>query len=224
VLIGWLAGSGRITSDVQAQDKKAAAGKPKFGTDIPPAVTTPDNIVTRIGTLKFTDGFPDDATVQKVYDNLDFQRGVQAFLTAMPAASLSAMRKGIRTFGPDNQTVLIFASLMDSRSLFLTANTESSYTKAWLDLKNGPIVVEAPPNNLGIVDDFWFRYVADLNNAGPDKGKGGKYLFLPPVYKGEVPDAHVGICQPPIHTSHCQTRRSRCRTATSKKRMLDARA
>ena len=60
-----------------------------------------------------------------LYDNLDFQRGVQAFLTAMPAASLSAMRKGIRGFGPDNQTVIIFETLMDSRTLFLTANTES---------------------------------------------------------------------------------------------------
>jgi hypothetical protein len=69
---------------------------------------------------------------------------------------------------------------MDSRSLFLTANTESIYTMAWLDLKNGPIVIESPPNNLGIVDDFWFRYVTDLGNAGPDKGKGGKFLFLPP--------------------------------------------
>ena len=74
----------------------AAADKPKYATDIPQSITTPNGIETRLGTLKFTDGFPDDATVEKLYDNLDFQRGVQAFLTAMPAASLSAMRKGIR--------------------------------------------------------------------------------------------------------------------------------
>ena len=53
------------------------------------------SVETRLGTLTFTDGFPDEATVEKVYDNLDFQRGVQAFLTAMPAASLSAMREGL---------------------------------------------------------------------------------------------------------------------------------
>ena len=105
---------------------------------------------------------------------------MQAFLTALPAASLSAMRKGIRSFGPDNQTLIIFETLMDSRSLFLTGNTESVYAIAWLDLKSGPIVVESPPDNLGFVNDFWFRYVADLGNAGPDKGKGGKFLFLPP--------------------------------------------
>lgn len=62
-----------------------------YKTDIPPSITMPDSVETRLGTLTFKDGFPDDATVEKVYDNLDFQRGVQAFLTAMPAASLVAM-------------------------------------------------------------------------------------------------------------------------------------
>ena len=134
----------------------------QFKTDIPPAIVTPDSVETPLGTLRFKGGFPDDATVEKVYDNLDFQRGVQAVLTAMPAASLVAMRKGIRGFGPDNQTIVIFETLMDSRALFLTANTESIYTMAWIDLKDGPVVIESPPNTLGIVDDFWFRYVADL--------------------------------------------------------------
>lgn len=160
----------------------------KYGTDIPSEITIPDSVETRLGTLRFTDGFPDEATVQKVYDNLDFQRGVQAMLTAMPAASLFAIRKASRIFGPDNQTVTIFETLMDSRSLYLTANTESIYAMAWLDLKNGPIVVESPPNTLGLVDDFWFHYVTDLGLAGPDQGKGGKFLFLPPDYKGPEPE------------------------------------
>jgi hypothetical protein len=204
-LFGWLANAGWQIAGVQAQDKHPAT-KPKYATDIPPAVTTPNAIETRLGTLKFTDGFPDDATVTKVYDNLDFQRGVQAFLTAMPAASLSAMRKGIRSFGPENQTLIIFETLMDSRSLFLTANTESIYTTAWLDLKKGPVVVESPPNTLGIVDDFWFRYVADLGNAGPDKGKGGKFLFLPPGYNGEVPKEGYFVYKSPTYGNWFITR------------------
>ena len=125
---------------VVAATSIAPTAAQQYKTDIPPAITIPDSVETRLGTLRFTDGFPDDATVEKVYDNLDFQHGVQAFLTAMPAASLAAMRKGVRGFGPDNQTVTIFESLMDSRSLFLTANTESIYAIAWLDLKNGPVV------------------------------------------------------------------------------------
>ena len=157
-----------------------------MATEIPAAITMPDSVETRLGTLRFTDGFPDDATVEKVFDNLDFQHAVQAFLTTMPAASLVASRRGVRGFGPDNQTVIIFESLMDSRSLFLTANTESIYAMAWLNLKNGPVVVESPPNTLGLADDFWFRYVTDLGLAGPDKGKGGKFLFLPPDFHGHA--------------------------------------
>ena len=56
------------------------ASAQQYKTDIPPAITIPDRVETRLGTLSFKDGFPDDETVQKVYDNLDFQRGVQAFL------------------------------------------------------------------------------------------------------------------------------------------------
>src|SRR5512136_1260408 len=83
----------------------------KMTTDIPASITTPDTVETRLGTLRFFDGLPDEATVQTVYDNLDFQRGVETFLTALPAAQAHAMRTGIRTFGPDNQTVLIGESL-----------------------------------------------------------------------------------------------------------------
>jgi hypothetical protein len=78
-----------------------AADKPKYATDMPAGITAPAEVKTRLGTLKTIDGFPDKATIEKVYDNLDFQRGVQAVLTAMPAASLSAMRKGLRGLGPD---------------------------------------------------------------------------------------------------------------------------
>ena len=156
----------------------------------PPAVVIADRIETPIGTLRFSDGLPDEGTVEKVYDNLDFQRGVQSVLTTMPAAAMHAVREGIRSFGPDNETVVIFENLLDSKSLFLTPNTESVYALAWIDLRNGPVVIESPPNTLGVVDDFWFRYVADVGNAGPDRGQGGKYLFLPPYYAG-VPDGYL---------------------------------
>jgi hypothetical protein len=171
--------------------------KLKMTTSIPAEITTPDQVETRLGTLKFKDGFPDQATVDKVYDNLDFQRGVQAFLAGIPGASQVAIRNGIRSFGPDNQTVLLFESLMDSKSLFLTGNTESVYAFAWLNLKDGPMVMETPPNVLGVVDDFWFRYVIDFGNAGLDKGKGGKFLMLPPGYKGNIPDGYI--------VAHCPT-------------------
>ena len=162
----------------------------KMTTDIPAQITTPDAVETRLGTLRFFDGFPDDATVEAIYDNLDFQRGVQAFLAAMPGASVYALREGFRSQGADNQTVLVMETLMDSKSLFLTPNSESVYNLMWLDLKGGPLVIETPPNILGIIDDHWFNYVGDVGNAGPDRGKGGKFLLLPPGYAGEVPSGY----------------------------------
>src|SRR5512137_3150260 len=159
----------------------------KMTTEIPAGILTPDTVETRLGTLRFFDGFPDEATVQTVYDNLDFQRALQVFLTALPAASLYAMRTGIRTFGPDNKTVLITESLMDSRSLMVTPNTETIYTFAWLDTKEGPLVIEIPPKVLGVINDSWSRYVGDIGRVGPDQGKGGKYLLLPPGYTDTVP-------------------------------------
>jgi hypothetical protein len=170
----------------------ADAPKMKMTTDIPASITTPDSVETRIGTLTFFDGFPDDATTQKVYDNLDFMRGVEAFLNAVPGASAEAIRTGWASQGAENNhPPLIKENLMDSKSLFLTPNTESIYHMAWLDVTDGPLVIETPPNVLGIIDDHWFRYVGDFGNAGPDKGKGGKYLLLPPGYDGVVPEGYV---------------------------------
>src|SRR5688572_26386742 len=167
--------------------------RPRMGTDVPERITIPNRMETRLGPLTFFDGFPDDETVDRLYDNLDFQRAVQAFLAAMPAASLSAMREGLRAIGVGNNRVAIFEALMDSRSLFLTANTESVYVVGWLDLTDGPLVVETPPHVLGLVDDFWFHYVADIGNAGPDKGEGGRFLFLPPGDAEPVPDGYYAF-------------------------------
>jgi hypothetical protein len=79
----------------------------------------------------------------------------------------------------------------DSKPLVLTWNNTSLYTWGFLDLKaDGPTVIEIPPDVLGILDDMYFRYITDMGAAGPDKGKGGKYLILPPDYEGEVPDGY----------------------------------
>jgi hypothetical protein len=176
-------GSGAASAQTQSP-------KMKMTTPIPPSITTPDSVDTSIGTLKFFDGFPDDATVQKVYDNLDFQRGVQTFLSGMPGPSLVGMRTGFAKLGALNNNVLLFENRLDSKSLFLTGNTDSVYFSTWINLKDGPMVLETPPKVLAFLDDSWFQYVTDIGNAGRDKGKGGKYLVLPPGYTGSVPEGY----------------------------------
>jgi hypothetical protein len=168
----------------------------KYSTPTPPGVAFPDKSETRLGTLRFTDGYPDDATAQKLFDNLDFQRAVQAYLLALPAVSQAANRDAILKLGPANYTVPIFENLMDSRSTFLTANTSTVYSWMWLDLRDGPLVLEAPPKVLGAINDMWYRWVVDIGFTGPDKGQGGKYLLLPPGYKGDVPDGYFVVRSP----------------------------
>jgi len=168
----------------------------KMITPMPPGVAAPASVETRLGTLRYTAGFPDEATVAKLYDNLDFQRAVQAYLLGLPAVNQAANRNAIRTLGPVNGTVPIFEQLVDSRSIFLTANDNTVYSWTWVDLKGGPLVLEVPPKVLGLIDDMWYRWVADVGITGPDHGQGGKYLLLPPGYKGSVPKGYHVVQSP----------------------------
>ncbi|MDW9759211.1 DUF1254 domain-containing protein [Sinorhizobium meliloti] len=183
---------------VAAQDHSG----PKFKAEVPANIQTPDAVETRIGTLKFSDGLPDQETVQKVYDNIDFSRGVEAFLSGMPAASVYALCQGLQDVGVvKNKGIGITENLMDARSLFLTANTTTVYVFFCVDLTDGPVVTQVPPGVLGPVDDAYFRYVTDVGVIGPDRGKGGKYLFVPPGYSGELPSDGYFVTKSPTHTN-----------------------
>ena len=162
---------------------------PGFNTKIPESVMTPDKVKTRIGTLEFFDGIPTKETSALVYDNLDFLRGVEAFLNGIPAASIEGMRLGAVSLGAKNSNqVVYFDKLLDSNPLFLTGNTSTVYAVPFLDLKkDGPTVVEIPAGaGPGTVNDAYFRFVIDMGAPGPDKGKGGKYLILPPDYESDL--------------------------------------
>jgi len=91
--------------------------------------------------------------------------------------------------------VLLFSRLMDSNSLFLTANIDTVYFWTFLDLSKGPIVIEAPHEVLGVIDDMWFRWVTDVGVPGPDRGQGGKYLVVPPGYTGPLPEGGYFVAQ-----------------------------
>jgi hypothetical protein len=153
---------------------------------MPSGVAAPDKIETRPGTLNLFDGFPDKATADKLWDNLDFQRAVQAYLLAIPAVGQVMDRNASNTLGPINQTVPLWEQLVDSRTIGLTFNDNTVYTWTWVNLKDGPLVVELPPKVLGAINNIWFLWVTDWGITGPDKGKGGKYLLLPPGYSGSA--------------------------------------
>jgi hypothetical protein len=186
---------------VQTTSTSTTSGSvtPGYNYKIPQQIMTPDAVETRIGTLKFVDGLPTKETTQKMYDNLDFQRGVSAFLDFIPAASLEAIRRGqIEMKAPNANQVVIMDQLMDSAPLFLTGNADTIYASVALDLeRDGPTVVEIPPGcGPGTVNDAFFRFVIDMGAPGPDRGKGGKYLILPPGYKDKAPSGYFTAQSP----------------------------
>jgi hypothetical protein len=177
---------------------------PGFNNTIPEQILTPNTVETRIGTLDFVDGVPTAETTRRVYDHLDFLRGVEVFLNFIPAASLEAIRQGSIEIGAkrSNQAV-VFDQLLDSNPLLLTGNTDTVYCTAMLDLEaDGPTVVEIPPGSgPGTVNDAFFRFVVDMGAPGPDKGEGGKYLIVPPGYKGALPKEGYFIAHSPSYSN-----------------------
>jgi hypothetical protein len=166
----------------------ASIASAQAAAEIPPAITTPDKVETRIGPLDFKDGMPSKETIAKVYDNLDFTHAFEAFVNTLQGVSIHALHKGFLSIGVKDNEVLVFSELMDAKSLYLTANADTVYYMGMLDLTKGPMVLEVPPKALGAIDDYWFRWVIDIGLPGPDRGEGGKYLILPPGYDGPLPD------------------------------------
>jgi hypothetical protein len=185
-LVILLAASTFLFGNIQATAQMA---------EVPPILVTPDKVETRIGTLDFKDGAPSAETAEKVYDTLDFTRGLDAFLNSYGGASALALCDGFASIGANDNSVVIFSELMDSNSLFLTPNADTVYYLACLDLTKGPMVVEQPPKGVGTINDMWFQWIIDIGFPGPDRGEGGRYLIVPPGYDGPLPDSGFHVAR-----------------------------
>ncbi len=161
----------------------------------PASLLIADKLATPIGTLKFNDGAPDAKTTQMLYDNLDLLHAQNVFLNTYQGPSLYAMNEGLKSIGVEDNNVILFENLMDSKSLFLTANGDAIYFLSFIDLTKGPMVLEAPPMTLGLLNDMWFRWISDAGVPGPDRGEGGRFLILPPGYNGTIPEGGYFVCK-----------------------------
>jgi hypothetical protein len=139
----------------------------------------PQTIETRIGRLEFThdfaNGYPTDATIDRLYDERDFQRACQAYLWSLPAVSFRSWQKGItEQLGARNGQVVAILSY-EARRGILTANATTPYYLGFVDLSAGPLVVEMPPSGVqGGINDAW-------QNTLPGTAAAGKYLVLAPA-------------------------------------------
>ena len=142
---------------------------------------------------EFVDGYPTDAVAARARDDADFQRAVVAYRFWYPAVSVEGIFNGNRVAGiADNKAMGIAAA--GPRQVGFTLNSDTPYGSATLDLSAGPMVIDLPRGPyIGLVDDHYQGWVLDMGIPGADAGKGGKYLLLPPGYRGAVPtNYHAG--------------------------------
>jgi hypothetical protein len=150
--------------------------------------------------LPFEENRATDQTKQILLDELLFQRATQTYLWAMPLINTLGMKFGSeKVFGEGYNVLPIWKKRLDAKTLVTTPNSDVIYAMSYVDLgKDGPLVLDAPPMLQGILLDFWQRpipvdggkFAGDVGFFGPDEGKGGKFLILPPGYAGDVPEGY----------------------------------
>jgi hypothetical protein len=156
----------------------------------------PQAVETRIGTLEFThdfaNGYPTDETVEKLYDERDFQRACQAYLWSLPAVSCAAWQRSItKGLGAKNGQIVAILSL-EARRGILTANATTPYYLGFADLSAGPLVLQIPAHGVqGGLSDAW-------QNGLPDSEAPARYLVVGPGQN--VPDDVAGYAVRPSPT------------------------
>jgi len=154
----------------------------------------------KMANLPFAENRPTKETAQTLRDELLFQRATQTYLWALPLINTLGMKVGSeKVFGGGYNVLPIWKQRLNARTLVTTPYSDVIYAMSYVDLgKDGPLVFEVPPQLQGILLDFWQRpipvdggkFFGDVGLPGPDAGKGGKFLLLPPGYKGAVPKGY----------------------------------
>ena len=150
-------------------------------------------VETHIGRVELQGGYPSASSVKNIYDEIDFQRASQAYIWATPIVAMEAIRRANkRDWGVDYNEVGLVDGYTTPAISALTGNNTTIYAAVFADLqRDGPVVIDSPMGAYGVIDDFWQRPVVEVGPFGPDKGKGGKFLLLPPGYTGTVPEGYL---------------------------------
>jgi hypothetical protein len=136
----------------------------------------------------FSNGYPTPEESVRLYDEMDYQRAVQAYIWATPLVNSVALKKALVDAGvsPVEPSLLVFDKHVGPKQIFMTANSEVIYAMGVFDLaRTGPVVAEVPAGMPGGIWDFWERGVEDIGIGRSEHG--GKFMILPPGSTEEVP-------------------------------------
>jgi hypothetical protein len=151
-----------------------------------------DVVKTRLGNIDIEAGYPSAASIDKIYDEIDFQRACQAYVWATPIVAMESLRRANkRDWDVDFGTVSIIDTFTTPAAKVLTGNDTTIYAGIFVDASDGPMVIDSPLGVYGVIDDYWQRPVVEVGPFGPDKGRGGKFLVISPDYHGEVPPGYL---------------------------------
>ena len=144
------------------------------------------------------------ASVTRSVDSADLQqrmlyrRAVDAVVWGMPAVNYRLMyEEMVGKAGGDFNQIVWWPGLLDWKNQTLTPNPDVIYLMPFFNTKDaGPIVLEIPPADEGLfngsVMNYWQAAIEDVGPGGVDKGKGGKYLFMPPGFgRDKVPEGYI---------------------------------
>jgi hypothetical protein len=146
----------------------------------------------RLAAVKMDGELPRRSDVGTVFDELDYQMATQAYLWALPLVAFAQWRHQHReVFGATNFDLVHYVTYRDRLGI-ITANATTPYILNFVDLsETGPLVVELPPGpTAGGVSDFWQREFGVMGEMGPDGGRGGKHLIVPPGQEPPDADGH----------------------------------
>ena len=127
------------------------------------------------------------------------RRAIEAVIWGMPAVNAELMFQAMRDAKADFNQVVYWSRPVSWKNQTLTPNPDTIYLMPFFNTQDaGPMVLEIPPadgeNSItGSIDEGWQTAIEDVGPAGVDKGKGGKYLILPPGYKGHVPEGYIAL-------------------------------
>lgn len=177
------------------------------------AVASPDALTDKklggyhasLAGLPFSHDYPTKDTSQILQKELAFQRATQVYLWALPAVNMVAMKEGHEALmdGEGYYKLGVYEDRLKPNTIITTPNSDVIYGLGWINMKeHGPMVLEAPERLQALMDDMWHKalvgpinkkigkpYMGDIGLPGPDAGKGGLYLILPPGEAREDYDA-----------------------------------
>ncbi|WP_067692159.1 DUF1254 domain-containing protein [Nocardia jejuensis] len=136
----------------------------------------------RLARVGMSGELPERADLPVIFDELDYQLACQVYLWALPLVSYAQWEQQHReVFGATDFDLVHYVSYADRLGL-ITANATTPYILNFIDLDaTGPLVVEVPAGHTaGGFSDFWQREFGILGEMGPDGGRGGRHLILPP--------------------------------------------